>query len=118
MNEEIIKIKIIHHYYKCKDKRWFDLLNIVLKATSAMIEIANLCLEIDNKNEVIHSKHVVAKAIDAITLLGKVSHQMTLKRKERLKNAFSEDYKTIFEKDHSYSKQLLVNNLADNVKKA
>ena len=117
LNEEIIKNKNIHHYYKRNDKRWFDLQNIVLKATSAVVEIANLCLEADNKNEVIHSKDVVVKAIDAITLLGKANHQMTFERKERLKNALSEDYKTICEQDHSDSKQLLGNDSADNVKK-
>ena len=118
LNEEIIKNKNIHHYYKRNDKRWFDLQNIVLKATSAVVEIANLCLEANNKNEVIHSKDVVVKAIDAITLLGKANHQMTFERKERLKNALSEDYKTICEQDHSDSKQLLGNDLADNLKKA
>ena len=117
LNEEIIKNKNIHHYYKRNDKRWFDLQNIVLKATSALIEIANLCLEVDNKNEVIHSD-VVVKAIDAITLLGKANHQMTFERKERMKNTLSKDYKTICEQDHSDSKQLLGDDLADNVKKA
>ena len=46
-----------------------------------MVEIANLCFEVDNKNEVIHSKDVVVKAIDAITLLDKMNHQMTFERK-------------------------------------
>ena len=81
LNEEIIKNKNIHHYHKRNDKRWFDLQNIVLKATSAVVEIANLCLEVDNKNEVIHSKDVVVKAIDAITLLDKMNYQMTFERK-------------------------------------
>ena len=118
LNEEIIKNKSIHYYYKRNDKQWFNLQNIVLKATSEVVEIANLCLEADNKNEVIHSKDVVVKAVDAITLLGKSNHQMTFQRKERLKNALSEDYKTICEQDHSDSKQLLGDDLADNVKKA
>ena len=83
-----------------------------------MVEIANLCLEANNKNEVIHSKDVVVKAIDAITLLGKANHQMTFERKERLKHALSEDYKTICEQDPSDYKQLLGNDLVDNVKKA
>ena len=39
LNEEIIKNKNIHHYYKRNDKRWFDLQNIVLKATSAVVKI-------------------------------------------------------------------------------
>ena len=58
------------------------------------------------------------KTIDAITLLGKVNHQMTFERKERFKSALSEDYKTICEQDHFYSKQLLGDDLADNVEKA
>ena len=82
-----------------------------------MVEIANLYLEANNKNEVIHSKDVVVKVIDAIKLLGKANHQMTFDRKKRLKNALSEDYKTICEQDHSDSKQLLGDDLADNVKK-
>ena len=118
LNEETVKNKNIHHYYKRNDKRWFDLQNIVLKATSSLVEIANLCLEADNKNEVVHSKDVAVKVIDAITLLGKASNQMAFERKERLKNALLEDYKTICEQDHSDPKQLLGNDLADNVKKA
>ena len=44
---------------------------------------------------------------------------MTFERKERFKkNTLSEDYKNIFEQDHSNSKQLLGYDLADNVKKA
>ena len=72
-----------------------------------MVEIANLSLEADNKIEVIHSKHVVVKVIDAITPLGKANHQVTFERKERLKDALLEDYKTICEQGHSDSKQLL-----------
>ena len=83
-----------------------------------MVEIVNLCLEADDKNEVIHSKDVVVvKAIDAITLLGKANHQMAFERKERSKYASSEDYKIICEQGHSDSKQLLGDDSADNVKK-
>ena len=83
-----------------------------------MVEIANVCLEANNKNEEFHSKDVVIKAIDAVTLLSKANDQMTFERRERLRNALSEDYKTICEQDHSDSKQLLGDDLADNVKKA
>ena len=75
-----------------------------VKATAAVVDIANLCWEVHSKNKVIHSKDVV-KAIDAITLTGKVNHQMTFERKEKWKNALPEDYKTICEQDHSESKQ-------------
>ena len=73
MNEKIIKNKKINHYYKRNDKRYFDLQNVVSKATVAVVDIGgvgNLCLEVNNKNEMIHSKDVIVKAI---TLLGKVN---------------------------------------------
>ena len=37
-------------------------------------------------------------------LLGKANHQMTFEKKERLKNALSEDYKTIREQGQYDSK--------------
>ena len=83
-----------------------------------MVEIADFCSDASNKNEVVHSKDAVVKAIDAIILLGKANHQMTFERKKRLKNALSEDYKTICEQDHSHSKHLLGDDLTDNVEKA
>ena len=41
LNEEVIKNKNIHHCFKHNDKRCFDLHNIILKATSAVVEIIN-----------------------------------------------------------------------------
>ena len=41
LSEEIINNKNIHRYYKRNDNRWFDLQNIILKATSAVVDIAN-----------------------------------------------------------------------------
>ena len=76
LNEEIIKNKNIHYYDKRNDKWWFDFQNIVLKAISAVVDIANLYLEPDSKNKVFPSTDVVVKVIDAITLLGKANHQM------------------------------------------
>lgn len=73
-------------YYKRNDKGWCDLQNAVLKAKATVVGTANLCLEAENRNEVIHSKDIVVKDTDAITLLGKVNHQMNFERNERLKN--------------------------------
>ena len=89
-----------------------DIQNVVLKTKAAVVDIANLCLEADKKNVVIHLRDVVVKA----TLAGNVNHQITFETKERLKNALSEDYKTICEQDNFWSKQLLDQGLADNVK--
>ena len=51
LNEEIIKSKNIHHNYKWNDKRWFDLQDVILKVTAAVVDIANLCLKADKKKK-------------------------------------------------------------------
>ena len=78
-----------------------DLQNVVLKATAVVVDIANLCLEADSKNEMIPSNYVIVKTRDAITMSGKVNNQMTFERKQRLNNTLSEEFKTIFEEDNS-----------------
>ena len=70
------------------------------------MNIANICLDVDNKNQLIESKELVVKAIDAITLLGRASKQITFERKEQLRSALSEDYQSICNQDHSSSKFL------------
>lgn len=100
MNEEIIS-KSIDHNYKRNDKRWFDLQNVVLNAVAVVVDIANICLEADSKNEVIHSKDVIIKTRDAITLLDKVNKQMTFERNQRLNNTLSEGFERIFEEVNS-----------------
>ena len=118
MNEEILKNKNIHSFYKGNDKRWFDIQNLILRATAAVIDIANICLVADNKNRLIQSKDVVVRSIDTITLLGRVSQQITIERKDRLKTSLSEDYRNICDQDHSNSKLLFDDDLAENVKRA
>ena len=87
LNEEILKNKNIHSFYKRNDIRWFDMQNLILRATAAVIDIANICLVADNKNRLIQSKDVVVRSIDTITLFGRVSQQITIERKDRLKTS-------------------------------
>ena len=60
----------------------------------------------------------MVKTVDAITLLGRASKQITLERKERLRFVLSEDYRSICDQDHSSSKFLLGDDLAENIRKA
>ena len=88
------------------DRKWFDLQNLFLKSSTAVMNLANICLDADNKNRSIESKEVVVKATHAITLLGRALKQITFERKERLRSALSEDYRSICDQDHSSSKFL------------
>ena len=82
------------------------------------MNIASIYLEADNKDRLIESKEAVVKAIDAITLLGRASKQITFECKERLRSALSEDCRSICDQDHSSSKFLLGDDLTENIKKA
>lgn len=118
LNEETLKNRNIHSYYKRNSRRWFDVQNLILKSSTAVINITNICLDADNKNQLIESKEVVVKAIDAITLLGRASKQITLERKERLISTLSEDYRSICNQDHSKSKFLLGDDLLEIIRKS
>ena len=82
------------------------------------MNIANICLDADKKDRLIESKEVVVKTIDAITLLGRASKQITFERMERLKSALLKDYQSICDQDRSSSKFLLGDDLAENIRKA
>lgn len=66
----------IHSYFKRNDRRWFDLQNLILKSLTAVMSIANICLDADNKDRLTKSKEMVVKAVDAITLIGIPQHQI------------------------------------------
>ena len=82
------------------------------------MNIANICLDADNKNRLIESKGVIVKPIDVITLIGRASQKITFERKERIRSALSEDFRSVCDQDHSSSKFLLGNDLAENIRKA
>ena len=50
LNEEILKNRNIHSCYKRNDRRWLDLQNLILKSLTAVMNIANICLDADNKD--------------------------------------------------------------------
>ena len=57
-------------------------------AAAAVVDVANLCLESDNRNEVIYSKDVVVNAMDVITLLGKAEPPNDLRKKGKIGKCF------------------------------
>ena len=64
MNVESFKNKNMHFF--CKIKRWFDIQNLILRATAEVIDLANDCLEGGNKNRLMQSKDVVIQSVDIL----------------------------------------------------
>lgn len=59
------------------------MIEIVLLEAVVVADTSNNCLEDEDNNATIYSKHVVTKAIDLCTLLKIVNHQLIFERKGR-----------------------------------
>ena len=88
------------------------------KACTAVINIANNCLEADKSTKIVESRALVIKAADAITIMGKLSTMLTNERKTRLKPALSESYQSLCDQDFSQSIYLLGDDLPEELRKA
>ena len=107
LNDDILKNKNIHYYYKRNDKKYADMQQLLTQACTAVINIANNCLEADKSNKIVESRALVTKAADAITIMGKLNTMLTNERKTRLKPALSESYQGLCHRYFSQSVCLL-----------
>ena len=63
LNEDILKNKNIHYFYKRYDKRLTDLQGLVVSASAAVVNLTNGFINADKHNTVVDSNVVVANAI-------------------------------------------------------
>ena len=80
---------------------------LLTQACTAVINIANNCLEADKSKQIVELRALVTKAADAITIMGKLNTMLTNERKTRLKPALSECYQSLCDQDFSQSVYLL-----------
>ena len=60
----------------------------------------------------------MVQSIKIITLPGEANQQVTIEHKDRLKTSLSEDHRNILDQNHSNSKLLFGDDLAENVRRA
>ena len=65
------------------------------QACTAVINIANNCLEANKSNKIVELRALVTKAADATTIMGKLNTMLTNERKTRLQPALSESYHSL-----------------------
>ena len=87
LSDDISKNKNIHYYYKRNDKKYADMQELLTQACSAVINIANNCLETDKSNKIVESRALVKKAADAITIMEKLNTMLTNERKKKVKTS-------------------------------
>ena len=111
-------ILLLHYYYKRNDKKYADMQQLLTKACTAVINIANNCLEAEKSNKIVESRALVTKAADTIIIMGKLNTMLTNERKTRLKPALSESYQSFCDQDFSQSTYLLGNDLPKELQRA
>ena len=85
---------------------------LLTQACTAVINIANNCLEVGKPSKTIESGALVTKASDAITIMGMLNTMLNNERKSRLKPPLSENYQ-----DFSQSVYLLGDDLPEELRK-
>ena len=95
LNDDILKNKNRHYYYKRDDKKYADMQQLFTQACTAIINIANNCLEVSMSNKIVELRTLVTKAADAITIMEKQNTKLTNERNTRLKPAFSESFQSL-----------------------
>ena len=63
---------------------------LLTQSCTAVINIANNCLQADKSNKIAESRALVTKTADVITIMGKLNTMLNNERKTRLKPALSE----------------------------
>ena len=117
-NDDILKNKNMHYYYKRNDKKYADMQQLLSQACTTVINIAHNCFEADKSNKIVESRALVTEAADAITIMGKLNTMLTNERKTRLKPALSESYQSLSDQDFSQSVYLLEGDLPEELRKA
>ena len=95
LNDDILKNKNIHYFYKRNDKRYADMQQLLTQACTFVINIANNCLEAGTSNKIVESRALVTNAADAMIIIGKLNTMLMNETKTRLKPAFSESYQSL-----------------------
>ena len=90
---------------------------LLTQACTAVIKIANNCLEAGKSNKTIESGALVTKASDAITIMGMLNTMLNNERKSRLKPPLSENYQSLCDQDFSQSVYLLGDDLPEELRK-
>ena len=118
VNRAIRDMKSFTGFNKRNEKDLFSIQQSILCATSAIAKLADKALTANHNARVIDTKEVVRQSLDAITLLGNASSEISGKRKANLKYILSPHVRYICSSDREVSSQLLCDDLGKSLKEA
>ena len=85
MNPGILNLDSINPYTKTNEAKLYDIQQNVGRATMAMARVAEKILEDENSNHVVDTRQVLKGCLDAVSLLGHASREISNRRKSNIK---------------------------------
>lgn len=118
LHNSVLSMKSFNEYQKRNEKQLYSMQAMLVKATTAVVSIVDAALSADANSKVVDTKDIVRNSLDAITLMGCVSHEISLKRKQNVKPAFSPQFQPLCSSSRPVTKYLLGDDLQKGMKEA
>ena len=100
------------------EKSLYNIQNNVTRSAVAVTSIINMAMLKEANSEMIHPKEVTTTCLEAISLLGYVSKELSNRRKDNIRNTTAEDLRSLCDQDRETTKFLLGDDLSKSARDA
>lgn len=118
LNVEVREMKSFTAYHKRIEREYYTMQSCLAHANAAVIHLTDEVLKADQSSKMVNSKELVKDALDAVTLIGQASVELTNKRLSNLRSILAPDVRSICSTNRETCKYLLGDDLSKKLKEA
>ena len=119
MNPGILKLgKGSNKAVTNSEKSLYNIQNNVTRSAMAVTSVINMAMLKEANSEMIHPKEVTTTCLEAISLLGYVSKELSNSRKDNIRNTIAEELRSLCDHDRETTKYLLGDDLSKSARDA
>lgn len=108
INKTVLSMKSFTEYYSRNEKALYDTQSSIQKVTSAVVSVANALLIADEQSKVPDTKFLVKTCLDAVTLLGAVSNDISNRRKNNIRPTLQSSYRDLCNNSRTVAGEFLL----------
>ena len=118
LNKSIMTMKSFSEFQKRNEKSFYEIQSVLLKATTAITRTMDDALKADEESKVINTKNVVKNCLDAVTLLGYATSELSNKRKQNVRTSLNPQFRDLCNPNREVTEFLLGDDLQKGMKEA
>ena len=119
MNTGVLKKESMNHkYISSREKTLYNIQNNVSRSAMAMTTIITHAMAKEEKSEMMNPKDITTTCLEALTLLGYVSKQLSNQRKDNIKSGINDELRSLCDHERPTTKYLLGDDLSKGAKEA